>query len=99
MTSGMVKQAAQMARDQAKAEGKGFFGQWSDEMQASFGFAKRYFSMAPSAILAETPGNFAVDNNTVSEVKIKRKQEIRGGGGTSLSLPIRNGNQLLSRKL
>ena len=35
--------------------------------------------MAPSAILAETPGNFAVDNNIISEVKIKRKQEIRGG--------------------
>jgi hypothetical protein len=48
-------------------------------MKASFGYVQRYFSMAPSAILAETPGNFAVDNNMISEVKIKRREELRGG--------------------
>jgi hypothetical protein len=79
VTSDMLKQAAQMAKDQAKAEGKGFFGQWSDQMKVSFIFAQRYFSIAPSAILTETPGNFAVDNNVTSEVKIKHKDMMRGG--------------------
>ena len=78
MTSDMVKQAVQMAKDQAKAEGKGFWSQWSDQMKASYGFAQRYFSIAPSAILTETPGNFAVDNNLISEVKIKSREEMRG---------------------
>jgi hypothetical protein len=79
MTSDMVKQAVQMARDQAKAEGKGFLGQWSDQLKVSFNFAQRYFSMPPSVILTETPGNFAVDNNVTSEVKIKSKDIMSNG--------------------
>jgi hypothetical protein len=27
--------------------------------------------MPPAAILAETPGNFALNNNTISEIKVK----------------------------
>jgi len=34
--------------------------------------------MPPSAILAETPGNFALDNSSVSEVKIKLKRDSEG---------------------
>ena len=81
MTSEMIKQSVQMAKDQAKAEGKGFWSQWSDQLKASYGFAKTYFSIAPAAILSETPGNFAVDNNTISEVKIKSKEQMRGSQG------------------
>ena len=29
--------------------------------------------MSPQAILAETPGNFALDNNTISEIKLKER--------------------------
>jgi len=79
MTGDMVKQAVQQARDQAKAEGKGFFGQWQEQLRASFGYAQRYLTMPPAAIGSETPGNYAVDNSTVREVKIKHK-EIRSGG-------------------
>jgi hypothetical protein len=71
MTGKMVTDAVQMARDQAKAEGKGFWGQWSDQLKTSFTYSQRYLAMQPSAILAETPGNFAVDNNAIREVKIK----------------------------
>jgi hypothetical protein len=79
MTGDMVKQAVQQARDQAKAEGKGFFGQWQEQLHASFGYAQRYLTMAPPAILAENPGNYAVDNSTVREVKIKLKEIMNGG--------------------
>jgi hypothetical protein len=48
-------------------------------MKASYGFSQRYFSMAPQAILTETPGNFAVDNNLTSEVKIKIKDTMSNG--------------------
>lgn len=78
LTSEMMKQSVQMARDQARANGKGFFGQVSEQLKASFGYAQRYFSMAPSAILSETPSNYAVDNNAISEIKIKRKDVMRG---------------------
>jgi hypothetical protein len=73
MTSDMVKDAAMQARDQAKADGKGFWGQWSDQLKASFGYTKKYLTMDPAAIIAETPGNFAIENNSISEIKLKIK--------------------------
>lgn len=73
MTSDMVKDAAMQAKEQAKAEGKGFWGQWSDQLKASFGYTKRYLTMQPEAIIAETPGNFAINNNTIRELKLKIK--------------------------
>jgi hypothetical protein len=73
MTSEMLKDAVQQARDEAKANGKGFLGQWSDQLKASFGYTKRYLGMQPEAIIAETPGNFALDNNSISEIKVKLK--------------------------
>ncbi len=73
MTSEMLKAAAQQSRDQAKAKGKGFFGQWVDQLKGTFGYAKKYLTMSPQVILAETPGNFALDNNTISEIKLKER--------------------------
>jgi len=73
MTSEIMKAANQQSRDKAKAEGKGFFGQWADQMKGVYGYSRRYLAMQPSAILAETPGNFALDNNSISEIKLKEK--------------------------
>lgn len=74
MTSEMMKVAVQQVRDQAKAEGKGFFGQWAEQLKAMYSYGQKYFGMSPSAILAETPGNFELGNNAVSEVKLGRKE-------------------------
>jgi hypothetical protein len=78
MTSEMLKTAAQQSRDQAKAEGKGFFGQWSDQLKATFGYSKKYLTIPPQAILVETPGNFALYNNTISEIKVKVDHDQEG---------------------
>jgi len=75
MTSEMLKVAVQQSRDQAKAEGKGFFGQWSDQLKATFGYSKKYLTMPPQAILAETPGNFELYNNAINEIKVKVKRD------------------------
>ncbi len=79
MTGDMVKDAALQARDQAKADGKGFFGQWGEQLKASFGYTKRYLTMTPAAIIAETPGNFAINNSTIREIKLKLKH-LQGQG-------------------
>ena len=71
MTNEMMTQAVQVARDQAKAGGKGFWGQWGDQLKTAFTYSQRYLSMPPSAILAEMPGNFAFDNNAIREIKLK----------------------------
>jgi hypothetical protein len=73
MTNQMVTQAIKDSQAQAKAEGKGFFGQWADQLKASFNYTQRYLTMQPDAILAETPGNYAYDNNSISEIKLKLK--------------------------
>ena len=73
MTNDMLTAASQQAKAQAKAEGKGFFGQWGDQLKATFGYAQRYLTMPPQTILAETPGNFAIDNNSIYEVKVKTR--------------------------
>lgn len=73
LTSQMLKDAAMQARDQAKAEGKGFFSQWGDQLKASSNYSQRYLTMNPIAIINETPGNFMVNNNTITEVKLNLK--------------------------
>jgi hypothetical protein len=73
VTGDMLKDAIKTARDQAKAEGKGFLEQWAEQLQASFGYIQKYLVMEPSAILSETPGNFAIDNYAIQEIKLKLK--------------------------
>jgi hypothetical protein len=78
MTSEMMKNAVQQSRDQAKADGKGFWGQWGDQLRATLGYSQRYLSMPPQMILAETPGNFELSNNAISEIKVKVKRNEEG---------------------
>jgi hypothetical protein len=78
MTSEMLKFAIQQSRDQAKAEGKGFFGQWSEQLKATWGYSQRYLTMPPQTILAETPGNFELYNSKISEIKVKLKGDNEG---------------------
>jgi hypothetical protein len=78
MTSQMLTDAAMQARTQAKAEGRGFFGQWEEQLRASFNYTQRYLTMNPLAILNETPGNFALDNNAIQEIKLSLKNINRG---------------------
>jgi hypothetical protein len=78
MTGEMVKAAVQQARDQAKAEGRGFWGQWEEQLKASFSYTQRYLNMDPSAILSETPGNFEIENGAINEVKLHLKNINRG---------------------
>ena len=75
MTNEMINQSVMAARDQAKAEGKGFWGQWGSQLKTGFTYGQKYYSMQPSAILAETPGNFAFDNNAISEIKLKEERD------------------------
>ena len=94
MTDEMLKNAIQTSRDQAKAEGKGFWGQWEEQLRASFGYSQRYLTMDPSAALAETPGNFAVYNNAIKEVKLHVKDLSRGGQADRQEFEIEvNSNQ------
>jgi hypothetical protein len=73
LTNKMVADAAMQARDEAKAEGKGFFGQWANQLKGSSSFTQKYLTMNPDAAIAETQGNFAIDHAAVNEVKLNLK--------------------------
>lgn len=58
-TKEMQSQDVKNAREQAKQQGKGFFGQVGAQMSTRSG--DKYLGFAPHLILAENPQNFAVD--------------------------------------
>ncbi len=78
MTNEMINAAVRQSRDQAKAEGKGFFGQWGDQLKATWLYSQKYLTMPPQTILAETPGNFELYNSTISEIRVKVDQDQEG---------------------
>jgi hypothetical protein len=93
LTSDMINEASKQALAQAKAEGKGFFGSWGDQLKATFGYTKKYLEMPPQAILSETPGNFALYNNTINEVKFHLKKDYEGHHhGFEVEIKSSNGN-------
>lgn len=73
ITNEVMKQVVQESRDQAKAEGKGFFGQWGAQIKGSFRYAERYARMSGPAVLAEDKANFAIPNAAIRSIKIKKK--------------------------
>jgi hypothetical protein len=75
----LMRHVVEQARAQAKASGSGFFGQWGAQLKAGFALGQRYYSMPPAAILAETPGNWALWPGQVHSIRVERKS--RGASG------------------
>jgi hypothetical protein len=99
LTSEMLSQAAQQAREQAKAQGKGFFGAWGDQIKATMGYVNRYMSIPPQTILAETQGNFAVYNSTISEIKVHLKGDGENDGPRELEAEIKSSSGTFKYRL
>jgi hypothetical protein len=70
------------ARDEAKAAGKGFFGQWGAQLGSSFNYHELYSQMTPEEALAETPDNYAIDRSTIVSVKYKTGTMDENGAST-----------------
>ena len=79
-TSEMMKTNIQRARDEAKEEGKGFFGQWGAQFGANSG--REYLSLPPQTILAQQPGNFCFAINQLREMKLKEQRDDENGLST-----------------
>jgi hypothetical protein len=68
-TGQMMKENARRAKEQARQQGKGFFGQMGAVM--SSGGGDHYLSVQPQAILNEHSNNFFLMNNQVQSVRIR----------------------------
>ncbi len=70
ITKEMVNQAIKEAQEKAKAEGKGFFGQWGAQLNTSFFYTQKYRQMTPEAVMREQPDNFAISLGDVRKVNV-----------------------------
>jgi len=71
LTSQMMKENVRRAKEAARQQGKGFFGQWGSMFGANVG--QHYLAMQPQGILSEHPDNFFVMNQQVRKVKIMQR--------------------------
>ena len=78
ITDELARGIPEQARNQARASGSGFLGQWGAQLKAGFALGQRYCVMTPEAILAETPGNWALSPAQVRSIKVERKSRSAG---------------------
>ncbi len=71
LTNAKARELSDEARRRTKAEGGNVFAQVGAQMSIVQDQAKAYWSMPPEAVLAETPGNLAVDRSDIRKVKFK----------------------------
>jgi hypothetical protein len=72
LTKQMINESVTNARNQAKAQGKGYMGQVSSQMREySSGYITRFLRMTPALILSETPGNFELSNASIAEIRVR----------------------------
>jgi len=68
----MMKANVMRARDEAKEQGKGFFGQWGAQFGANSG--REYMEKSPQFILAEQPGNFYINADQLRKIRVWEQQ-------------------------
>lgn len=67
-TSEMMQANIKRAKDEAKQQGKGFFGQWGAQFGANSGH--RYLEIPLQQILAEQPTNFYITRDQLQSVRV-----------------------------
>lgn len=80
MTDEMQRQALADAREaqEAGTQEPGLFRQAADETSVAFAFGDRYRNMAPQAILAEDPVNFAIESSNITALVFKKRHTGAG---------------------
>jgi hypothetical protein len=87
VTEKMIQEAAMQAKQAARAEGKGFMGQWGAVIGARERICERYRQTSAESILAEHPDSFAVPLQEVREIRAKSDSDAEDN--TTETLEIR----------
>jgi hypothetical protein len=79
LTNEIMNETIKRRRTKAEAEGKGFWGKWKAQMAGFNTYGDWYADKTPDQALAETQGNWAVDNSTIRELKVRESSDDEGG--------------------
>ena len=71
VTTQEMNDAVRAARQQAKDQGKGFFGQWSAQLAWIGVLCQQYRATPLDALIAQHPGTFYVLNGQVTGIRLK----------------------------
>lgn len=98
LTADMLKRAVTEANKAGKADGKGFFQRWGDQLKAASHYSQKYLDMEPEKILRENKANFALSNPDISSISFGRKWTSAGPGNmvTGASLTIESKKKMHS---
>ena len=78
----VMKEAVNTAREQARAAGKGFFGQMGAQLAWMDVLFARYQAAPVDVTLAQSPGSFLFLNQQVSSIRLKDPPIVRIGMGS-----------------
>lgn len=79
LTTELLNRAAAEANTQGQAQGKGFFARWGDQLSATLFYGDRYLGWPGEAVLAECPGNFAIEFTNIRSVTFREKRRYEQG--------------------
>jgi hypothetical protein len=79
----LMKDSVVAARNEAKGQGKGFFGQWTAQMAWVDVLCRQYQSMPLDAIMTQYPGSFVILNAQVTRVRLKESSIDDDSGQSS----------------
>ena len=87
----MMREAIVTSRDEAKAGGSGFFGQWAAQMAWVEVVCRAYTAMPLDSILTEYPGSFELANASVTRVRLEEPDDDEDSASTASGLAIEVG--------
>lgn len=94
----LMKEATKRARELAKQEGKGFFGQWGAQLGWTRVLHDQYRTMGVDGVLCQYDGSFVIPNHHIQRVRYKSSHDEQSGQ-TSHELVLRTSGDKLRFKL
>ena len=80
----MLNKSVKQAQEQAKAEGKGFFGQWKAQLGTSFNYADQYLGVPSDNVINQNPGSLVLQNASISQIELKSRNEYHNDNNVSV---------------
>ena len=80
----MINRSVKQAQETAKAEGKGFFGQWKAQLGTSFNYADQYLGVPSDTIINQNPGSITLQNQSITQIQLKSRNEHHNDSNVSI---------------